>query len=88
VRIGGRPVRLGPMEFKLLEYLARNAGVAVSRDQILSEVYGYEADIATDRVDLLVRRLRSKLGDDSATGSIISAVPGFGYRLERRSRPA
>jgi DNA-binding response OmpR family regulator len=88
VRVGGRPVRLGPMEFKLLEYLARNAGVAVSRDQILSEVYGYEADIATDRVDLLVRRLRSKLGDHADAGSIISAVPGFGYRLERRSRPA
>jgi DNA-binding response OmpR family regulator len=87
VHVGGKPARLGPMEFKLLEYLARNAGVAVSRDQILSEVYGYDADIATDRVDLLVRRLRSKLGDHTDAGSIISAVPGFGYRLERRAGP-
>jgi DNA-binding response OmpR family regulator len=74
------------MEFKLLEYLARNAGVAVSRDQILSEVYGYDADIGTDRIDVLVRRLRAKIGDDADAGSFISAVPGFGYRLERRMR--
>lgn len=82
--VGGRAVRLGPLEFKLLEYLARNSGIAVSRDQILNEVYGYDADITTERVDLLVRRLRGKLGDDE--GRHIAAVPGFGYRLERRIR--
>ncbi len=76
------PVRLGPLEFKLLEYLARNSGVAVSRDQIMNEVYGYDADITTERVDLLVRRVRAKLGDHD--GGYIAAVPGFGYRLERR----
>lgn len=85
VRVGGSAVRLGPMEFKLLEYLARNAGVAVSRDQILSEVYGYDADIGTERVDLLIRRLRAKLGDHSDSGALIAAVPGYGYRLERRA---
>lgn len=85
VRVGGGAVRLGPMEFKLLEYLARNAGVAVSRDQILSEVYGYDADIGTERVDLLIRRLRAKLGDLADSGALIAAVPGYGYRLERRT---
>jgi DNA-binding response OmpR family regulator len=87
VRIRGAKVRLGPMEFKLLEYLARNAGVAVSRDQVLSEVYGYDVDIGTERVDLLVRRLRAKLGDDPLHGSLISAVPGFGYRLDKGAKP-
>jgi DNA-binding response OmpR family regulator len=82
--VGGRPVRLGPLEFKLLEYLARNSGIAVSRDQILNHVYGYDADITTERVDLLVRRLRAKLGDEE--GRHIAAVSGFGYRLERRIR--
>lgn len=82
--MGGGAVRLGPMEFKLLEYLARNAGVAVSRDQILSEVYGYDSDIGTERVDLLIRRLRAKLGDHSDSGALIAAVPGYGYRLDRR----
>ena len=62
----------------------RNAGVAVSRDQILSEVYGINADIGTERVDLLVRRLRVKLGDYPDTGGHIIAHPGYGYLLERR----
>src|SRR5438105_1469452 len=79
-RLRGEPVALGPLEFKLLEYLVRNPGVALSRDQILREVYEYDAQIATDRVDLLVRRLRSKL----AWGDRLVAVPGYGYRLERR----
>jgi DNA-binding response OmpR family regulator len=85
VSVSGRPVKLGPLEYRLFEYLARNAGVAVSRDQILSEVYGIDADIATDRVDLLVRRLRQKLGDYPDTGGHITAHPGYGYLLERRS---
>jgi DNA-binding response OmpR family regulator len=79
-RLRGEPVALGPLEFKLLEYFVRNPGVALSRDQILREVYEYDAEIATDRVDLLVRRLRSKLG----WADRLVAVPGYGYRLERR----
>jgi DNA-binding response OmpR family regulator len=79
-RLRGEPVALGPLEFKLLEYFVRNPGVAISRDQILREVYEYDAEIATDRVDLLVRRLRSKLG----WADRLVAVPGYGYRLERR----
>ena len=84
VSVSGRPARLGPLEYRLFEYLARNAGVAVSRDQILSEVYGIDADIGTERVDLLVRRLRLKLGEYPDTGGHITAHPGYGYLLERR----
>jgi two-component system phosphate regulon response regulator PhoB len=85
VRVGGRPVKLGPLEYRLLEYLGRNAGVAVSRDQILNEVYGITASIGTERVDLLVRRLRLKLGDYPDTGGHIVAHAGYGYLLERRA---
>jgi len=84
VTVSGSPVPLGPLEFKLLEYLIRNAGVAVSRNQIMTEVYGYDADISTERVDLLARRLRAKLGEGSARGGQLSAVTGYGYRWERR----
>jgi len=84
VSVSGRSVKLGPLEYRLFEYLARNAGVAVSRDQILSEVYGIDADIGTERVDLLVRRLRLKLGDYPDIGGHIIAHPGYGYLLERR----
>jgi DNA-binding response OmpR family regulator len=80
-RVGSRPVTLGSLEFRLLEYLVRNAGIALSRDQILHEVHGYD-DIPTERVDLLVRRLRAKLG----LSDLIVAVPGYGYRLERPAR--
>ncbi|TMC14457.1 MAG: response regulator transcription factor [Chloroflexi bacterium] len=86
VRVAGEPVGLGPLEFKLVEYLCQNAGVAISRDQIMSQVYGYEADISTERVDLLARRVRAKLGEGPARGGHLVAVPGYGYRWERRRR--
>jgi two-component system phosphate regulon response regulator PhoB len=79
VTVAGRPVDLGSYEFKLVEYLARNAGVAVSREQILEHVYGYNANISTDRVDTLVRRVRSKLEDEGQ----LASVPGFGFRWRR-----
>jgi DNA-binding response OmpR family regulator len=86
VRVRDKAVSLGPMEFRLLEYLVRNAGVAISRDQIMTEIYGYDADIGTERVDLLIKRLRAKISDQ-AEGGLISAVPGYGYRLETSTRP-
>ena len=87
VRVEGEEVALGPLEFKLLEYFGRNAGIAISREQVLNEVYGYDADISTERVDLLVRRLRTKLGEGPERGGQLVAVPGYGYRLERRRPP-
>lgn len=86
VRVGGEAVGLGPLEFKLVEYLCLNAGVAISRDQIMSKVYGYDADISTERVDLLARRVRAKLGEGPSRGGHLVAVPGYGYRWERRRR--
>lgn len=80
---GGRRLALGALEFSLLEYLCHNVGIAVSREQILTQVYGYNGDIATERVDLLIRRLRAKLGEGMERGGKIQAVPGYGYRLER-----
>lgn len=84
VRVAGRAIGLGPLEFKLVEYLCQNAGVAISRDQIMSQVYGYEADISTERVDLLARRVRAKLGEGPSRGGHLVAVAGYGYRWERR----
>jgi DNA-binding response OmpR family regulator len=83
VRVSGRIVKLGPLQYRLLEYMARNVGVAVSRDQILNEVYGIAADIDTERVDVLVQRLRRKLGEYPDRGGHIIAQPGYGYLLER-----
>ena len=76
----GIPINLGPLEYSLIEYLVENAGVALSREQILERVYGYSPDNSTDRVDLLARRVRNKLG---GAGHLI-AVVGYGYRWETR----
>jgi two-component system response regulator MtrA len=84
VRASAEPVLLGPLEFRLLEYLCRNAGVALSRAQILNDVYGYRTPISAGRVDLLFRRLRAKLGPGPLRGDQLVPVRGFGYRLERR----
>lgn len=81
VTIGGVPAQLGALEFKLIEYLARNAGVAVSRDQILEHVYGSGSGDSTERIDMLVRRVRAKLGAEDR----LASVPGYGFRWERRS---
>jgi DNA-binding response OmpR family regulator len=84
VRASAEPVSLGPLEFRLLEYLCRHAGVALSRAQILNDVYGYRTTISAGRVDLLFRRLRAKLGPGPLRGDQLVPVRGFGYRLERR----
>lgn len=81
VTVNGDLVKLAPLEFKLLEYLVRNAGVALSREQILAEVYGIDAAIDTGRVDLLVRRLRLKLGEGR---SLVVSHAGYGYMLEKQ----
>ena len=81
VSVAGERVALGPLEFKLLEYLARNAGVAISREQILQHVYGYGAGNSPERVDMLVRRVRIKLNAEER----LASVPGYGFRWEART---
>jgi DNA-binding response OmpR family regulator len=87
VRVAGQEVPLGHREFDLLVYLAQHPGVALSREEIVAHVYGSGAPASTERVDLLVRRLRMKLGAGPRRGALVVAVPGFGYRLERRATP-
>jgi DNA-binding response OmpR family regulator len=80
VRRGERSIALSTTEFELLAYLLRNCGAVVSREQILSSVWGYEHDPATNVVDVYIGYLRRKLGtpDDPAP---IDTVRSVGYRL-------
>ena len=78
VRLRGREVGLTATEFKLLHRLARRPGRAFSRDQLLSDVWGYSGDLETRTVDTHMKRLRAKLG---AVGSWIETVRGHGYRF-------
>jgi two-component system, OmpR family, copper resistance phosphate regulon response regulator CusR len=80
VRRGGRQVALSTTEFELLVYLLRHAGQVVSREQILSSVWGYEHDPATNVVDVYVGYLRRKLGNAEDPAPIFT-VRAVGYRL-------
>jgi len=76
--IGGKKLGLTSTEFRLLELLVRRAGSIQSRETLLSEVWGYQANLDTRTVDTHVRRLREKLG---RAGRLIETVRGSGYRL-------
>jgi DNA-binding response OmpR family regulator len=78
VRSDGALVELSPKEYLLLEYLLRNAGQVLSRDQILERVWGYDAEPEGNVVDLYIHYLRRKL-DKAGSTSIIQTVRGAGY---------
>ncbi|PYC80854.1 DNA-binding response regulator [Streptomyces tateyamensis] len=76
----GRPVRLTRREFELLEHLARNAGLVLTRDQLLDRVWGYDFDVRTDAVDTFVSYLRRKL-EEGGRERLIHTVRGVGFVL-------
>lgn len=73
------PIELTSMEFELLVILARRAGRKLSRDDILSELRGIDAAILTRSVDIMVSRLRQKIGDSEKPFRFIQTVWGRGY---------
>ncbi len=77
----GRPVVLGATEFRLLEFLARNAGIALSRTQIVERIWDYDFEGSSNIVDVYVSQLRRKLKALGASG-VIETVWGIGYRLK------
>ena len=78
VSVAGEPMMLTATEFDLLAHLMDNPGRVYSRDQLLSEVWGYAAVVGTRTVDVHVAQVRSKLGDHD----IIRTVRGVGYSAE------
>lgn len=79
---GPRQINLTPTEFKLLVFLARHPGQALSRAQIVEAVWGYDADVESERtVNVHIRRLREKIELDPSRPALILTVPGVGYRL-------
>jgi two-component system OmpR family response regulator len=80
VRRGRQPITLAPAEFKLLEALIRNSGIALSRAQLLDLAWDSEYEGTSNVVDASMRRLRSKV-DEPFGRSTIQTVRGVGYRL-------
>ena len=78
VFLSGQPVTLTPIEFRLLAILAGRRGRVQSRQSLLADVWGMQAELETRTVDTHIRRLREKLG---AHSQLIETVRGVGYRL-------
>ena len=79
VKVDGEMVELTSMEYELLLILARRNGRKLSRDEILSELRGIDAALLTRSVDIMVSRLRQKLGDSAKPPRFIQTIWGRGY---------
>ena len=79
ITVAGNPCELTYKEYELLKYLVKNKGIVVSRDKLLSKVWGFEYEGETRTVDAHVKTLRQKLGE---AGSCIKTVRNVGYMVE------
>ena len=85
VQVDGTDVRLTAKEFLLLQYLIEHRGRVLSRDLLLSDVWGYQYTGGTRTVDVHVRRLREKI---PLLATALTTIKQFGYRLEDPGTPA
>jgi DNA-binding response OmpR family regulator len=76
----GLPVRLTPLEFRLLATFVGNAGQVLSADQLVDRVWGHSSGVSRDQVKVYVSYLRKKLGQRANGFEPIETVRGFGYR--------
>lgn len=83
--VQGTPVYLTETQFRLLTHLIKNEGRALSRDDLLRDVWGYRGDVVTRTVDIHVHRLRAKL---RVAGDLIATVRSIGYRFSLDDDPA
>ena len=80
VYVNDQSITLTALEFKLLRQLVDRRGRVQSRDQLLSDVWGYSADVTTRTVDTHIKRLREKLG---SMGKYVQTIRGVGYKFTR-----
>ncbi len=85
-RLRGRPLELTYKEFELLKFLAQHPGRVFTREQLVTEVWGYDFFGGTRTVDVHVRRLRAKLGPEHE--ALIGTVRNVGYKVVPPSRTA
>jgi two-component system, OmpR family, alkaline phosphatase synthesis response regulator PhoP len=81
VKRGDRPVALSALEFKLLKYFIENRGATLSREELLSRVWGYDAAIHSRTVDVHVSGLRQKIEPNPARPQYVVTVHKLGYRF-------
>jgi DNA-binding response OmpR family regulator len=77
---GEKVIDLSAREYALIAYLIRNRGIALTRQQLLDEVWGAEPDVYSNVVDLYVHYLRKKF-EEAGFSDLLKTVRGVGYRL-------
>lgn len=84
VQQDNKPIQLSGKEFSLLEYLMRNTGKVLTKEQIIDHVWDYDADILPNTVEVYIRNLRNKI-DKPFKGKkpLIQTIRGFGYKIGR-----
>jgi two-component system alkaline phosphatase synthesis response regulator PhoP len=81
VLINGSTIELSLKEFDLLNTLVENKGIVMTRDQLLDKVWGIDYDGENRTVDVHIRYLRRKLGDDEVNSRYIQTIRGLGYKM-------
>jgi DNA-binding response OmpR family regulator len=81
VKRGGELIELTSKEFALLEYMLRNQNRALTKDNIISHVWDYDADILPNTVEVYMGYLRNKIDRPFRGPNLIHTVRGFGYKL-------
>jgi two-component system, OmpR family, phosphate regulon response regulator PhoB len=78
----GKPIHLGPTEYRLLRYFLEHPGRVFSREQLLDRVWGHESEVELRTVDVHIRRLRKAL-NQHGDGELLRTVRSAGYALDR-----
>jgi DNA-binding response OmpR family regulator len=82
VKRNGKTIQLSNKEFSLLEYLVRNKNTIVTKDQIISHVWNYDADILPNTIEVYIKNLREKIDKPFINKKpLIQTVRGFGYKI-------
>jgi two-component system, OmpR family, response regulator len=82
VKRGGKSIQLTNKEFTLLEFLIRNKNVIVTKDQIISHLWNYDADILPNTIEVYIKNLREKIDKPFINKKpLIQTIRGFGYKI-------
>lgn len=84
----GKPVQLSPKEFRLLEFFIKKTGRALTRDEILNAVWGYDSYVNSRSIDRFVTTLRNKIEPDSHSPIFIHTIREIGYKFCPKASPS
>jgi len=81
VKRAGKIIKLSSKEYAILEYMVRNQGRVLSKNNIMTHVWDFDADILPNNVEVFITYLRSKIDKPFSGPNLINTVRGFGYRI-------